>query len=64
MKNKSLRMLALDLLDDEHGVNSSAWDRLRDMLYFNGDQDIIDSVKATEGRYYLEPSAAIALQEV
>lgn len=56
---QALRNFAIALLDDEHGINSEAWDSLRDMLDDNEDNDILDAVKSTEGRYYL-PSESVA----
>lgn len=53
LRGQALRNFAIALLDDEHGINSEAWDSLRDMLDDNEDNDILDAVKCTEGRYYL-----------
>jgi hypothetical protein len=50
-------------LDDEHGINSQAWNTLADILYDYDCQDIVDAVKATEGRYYLTSDAANTLRE-
>lgn len=59
--NNSLRQLALELLDDDQGINSRAWKTLSDMLYDDEQNDIIDAVKETEGRIYLTSNAVEAL---
>lgn len=62
-ESQATRNFAIELLDDEHGINSSAWDTLADMLDDNGDSDIIDAVKSTEGRWYLPHDAAKLVRE-
>lgn len=59
MLGQELRDFAITLLDDDHGINSEAWDALNHMLYDNGDIDIIATVQVVEGRYLL-PSATVA----
>ena len=48
-----MRKLAIALLDDDDGINSDAWDILRLILIGEGHDDIIDAVKAQDGRFYL-----------
>lgn len=62
--NMAVRNLALDLLDDEYGVNSRAWDSMIDWLDDEGCDDIIDVVDACEGRFYLTEENATMLREV
>lgn len=52
--NVELRKLALALLDDPMGIDSDAWDILSDMLQADSQVDIVLSVRATEGRWYLK----------
>ena len=54
-----LRNLAMELLDDEHGITQEAWEILFQMLERNGDQDIIDAVTGSEGRVYLRENHGI-----
>ncbi len=48
-----LRKLAIALLDDDQGISEAAYDQLRPLLEEDGAIDIIEAVKATDGRYYL-----------
>ena len=48
-----MRELAIALLNDEHGINNTAWKIISDFLYELGSHDILDAVKCTEERYYL-----------
>ena len=51
---ENIRKLAIALLNDEEGISSKAWVILWSMLRKAGDNfDILDSVRSTEGRYYL-----------
>lgn len=52
-----MRELAITLLNDDHGINVNAWHILRDLLIEEGHEDIVDAVKATEGRFYLTETA-------
>ena len=61
---QAFRNLALDLLDDEDGVNQTAWNTLSDMLDDNGDNDITEAVRSVNGRYYLTTDAAALLRTV
>ncbi len=51
-------------LNDEHGVNGMAFDHIREMLPRIGAQDILDKVKAQDGRFYLEDAIARELINV
>ncbi len=53
-----IRALAIELLDDEHGIKESAMELLGTLLKENGEVDILDAVKATEGRFYLMAETA------
>lgn len=59
--SQALRNLALAILDDEHGINSQAWETLADMLDDDGQSDIVEAVRATEGRFYLTKEASATL---
>lgn len=49
-----MRTLAILLLNDDHGISAEAWSELRVLLSAGDDcDDIIEAVKATEGRFYL-----------
>lgn len=63
MSGKALRLFALLLLDDEHGINGESWDILRDFLYDDDQNDILDAVKAQDGRFYLPDEAMPALRK-
>ena len=56
-----LRELALELLDDEHGISTDAWAVLQPMLVENGDQDILDAIDGCEGRVYLSEDHGIEI---
>ena len=64
MEDQTLRNLAIDLLDDEHGINSQAWKILADMLYDTDAIDILDAVEATDGRYYIKTKVARQMRQV
>lgn len=51
---KNIRTLAILLLDDEHGINEAAFQELQASLTLEpGNEDILNAVKAQDGRYYL-----------
>ena len=56
-----LRYLACVLLNDEHGINSYAWEILEDALLLGNIRDLSYVVKATEGRYYITEEDFIKL---
>lgn len=53
MDAETLRELALELLDDEHGISSDAWNVLYSALVEAGHNDIIQAVDGCDGRVYL-----------
>jgi len=55
-----MRALAFLLLDDDYGITRKAWRILYDMLIESGEyyDDIINSVRETEGRCYLASYSA------
>lgn len=49
-----LRKLAISLLDDDNGISENSWTLLKCLLEEeSGFDDILQSVKSTEGRVYL-----------
>jgi len=51
-----IRKFAIAVLDDEHGINETAWNQLKVLLLCDeeGDnKDIINAVDAAEGRFFL-----------
>lgn len=50
---KNLRALAIALLDDECGINETAYQALDALLVENGHKDISNLVRSAQGRYYL-----------
>lgn len=48
-----MRELALALLDDDHGINATAWSMLRDLLIDDEQNDIIDAIKCQDNRVYI-----------
>lgn len=62
--SQALRNLALDLLDDEHGINLQAWKSLADWLEDEGCEDIVAEVDVTEGRAILLSDVAVELRKV
>lgn len=56
---KSIRSLALSLLDDDEGISEDSWDELRTRLIEEGgNSDIINAVDGNDGRVYI-PSDTI-----
>ena len=62
--NMAVRNLALDLLDDEYGINRQAFNQLADWLEDEECDDIVDAVDACEGRYYIDAEKAKELRQV
>lgn len=56
--NQHLRNLALNILDDDHGISENAWGHLSEMLASDEQIDIAEHIDATEGRFYLKATAA------
>ena len=61
MTNETLRKLAVQLLDDDDGINESAWDTLSEALEENGELDILQAVDAADERFYLPEGRAARL---
>ena len=59
-----IRNLAIALLDDDNGISESAWNLLAVLLKKEGahNEDILNMVEATDGRFYLPESAVFALK--
>jgi hypothetical protein len=57
-----IRKLTIELLDDGHGINESAFLELRPLLTKTSNEDIIPLIKAVEGRFYLEEDVAMELR--
>jgi len=58
----TLRQLAIELLDDDDGVNSDGFDALVMLLQDNKCQDILDAVEASEDRFFLNEDDAHELR--
>ena len=50
---KAIRKMALYLLDDENGISERAYVYLSGMLVESGNEDILQQVDATNGRFYI-----------
>ena len=61
--DSDVRDLALALLDDENGINEQAFVILSNILSDTGNRDIVNLVKATEGRFYLPEGVAETLKK-
>lgn len=59
-----IRSLALELLDDNFGVNKRAFNTLSDLLLESDNADVVDAVSENEGRVYLSASAAECLRNI
>lgn len=53
MNKNVVRKMIIAALDDEHGVNSKAYYKMKEICKENGWNDILDTVEETEGRWYL-----------
>ena len=62
-QNQDLRELAFALLDDDEGISDEAFIILSDVLSRSGNRDIVDHIKATEGRFYLRMEDAEELKK-
>jgi hypothetical protein len=51
----NLRRLALELLDDDHGITQEAWEVLYSLLEKSGEkyEDIVKTIESSDGRVYL-----------
>jgi hypothetical protein len=61
---KNLRQLAILLLDDENGINESAYRVLAQELIAEGHPDIVNAVTAQDGRFFLGEQDAAELRKV
>ena len=52
---KNIRTLAILLLNDEHGINESGFQKLEQLLLAESadNQDILNATKAQDGRYFI-----------
>lgn len=64
MFGQGLRSFAIDLLDDEHGINSVSWKALADMLEDDDHFDITAMVKVQDNRFCLTSEDANTLRQV
>ena len=53
MNTTNLRLFVIAALDDQHGINTDAMDKLNDLNVNGVITDVISRVHCTEGRYYL-----------
>jgi len=60
---KCIRDLAIALLDDDNGINESAFELLGPLLFKTGNQDIVKCVDACEGRFYLKENTVEQLKK-
>lgn len=60
--NQKIRVLAINLLDDEHGINEDGFDSLTSLCHETSNQDILDAVESSNGRYYLGEDDAEVLR--
>jgi hypothetical protein len=63
--NNQFRVLAINLLDDENGINEKAYFELKEIAResFPYTNDIFDAVSAQDNRYFLNEDAAQILLE-
>ena len=59
-----IRTLALELLDDEQGINKPAFRTLSDLLLESGNEDIVDAVSENDNRVYISSNAAECLRDI
>ena len=64
MNKTQLRKFAIDLLDDEHGINEAAWVQLYDALHAHDCADIIAAVDSQDNRWFLGETAAAELRAI
>lgn len=62
MTRQSIRDFAIDLLDDEYGINNDAYQKLETLLVETGNTDVSNATKGVEGRLYLEEDMAAELR--
>ena len=56
--------MAINLLDDEHGINEQGWIDLKMELIASEHIDIVNAVSSSNGRYYLGETDAEELRNV
>jgi len=64
MDKQKVRSLAIELLDNENGINEAAYDILRDMLVETENEDVVNAVEATDGAFYIYEEDAEDLRKV
>ena len=64
MEGQDFRSFVIDLLDDEAGINKTAWKALAEALTDEGNDDIVRAVKVQDRRFYLPAHAAEKLRQV
>jgi len=64
MDKQKVRGLAIELLDNENGINEAAYNILRDMLIETGNEDVANAVEATDGAFYIYEEDAADLRGV
>jgi hypothetical protein len=63
MKDSELRIVVINLLDDENGVNETAYRGLEILCDEHGWIDIIEAVESADGRFYLGEDVADELRQ-
>lgn len=58
-----LRRLAIELMDNDEDISEVSYVYLRELLEEFDSRDIIDSVNATDGRFYIEEGASDTLRD-
>jgi len=53
MDNKSVRKLAVKLLDDENGIGEEAVELLSNLLVETDNEDLLPMIESTDGRFYM-----------
>jgi hypothetical protein len=64
MKNEELRLLVINTLDDEHGVNEIAYKSIEALCDEQGWIDIIEAVRSSNGRHYLDEDVSEDLRVI
>lgn len=58
-----LRRLAIELMDNDEDISETSYTYLRELLEAFDSRDIIDSVDATDGRFYIKEDASNILRD-
>ena len=64
MTKQTLRNTIINLLDDENGISSAAYEGVNELLCENDWTDIVDAVEAGNDRYFLGEDVADELRKV